>query len=181
MNSESIAARAGRWSAQHRRKAILGWLAFVVVAVAIGGTIGTKTLEPHELGFGESGRADVVLHDAGLKDAIAESVLVTPADPAAIADLQKRARALDEVELVREPVIKGNAALVQVQVDAGYDDAADAVPPITAAVDAVRKAHPGVALDQTGDASVMKAFDDTIEEDFQKAEMFSIPITFAIL
>ena len=40
----NIAARAGRWSAQHRKKAILGWLAFVIVAVFIGGSVGTKTL-----------------------------------------------------------------------------------------------------------------------------------------
>ena len=40
----NLAARAGRWSAQHRRKAILGWLVFVVLAVAVGGALGTKTL-----------------------------------------------------------------------------------------------------------------------------------------
>ncbi len=28
----NFAARAGRWSAQHRKKAIFGWLAFVIVA-----------------------------------------------------------------------------------------------------------------------------------------------------
>jgi hypothetical protein len=27
----NLAARAGRWSAQHRRKAILGWIAFVIL------------------------------------------------------------------------------------------------------------------------------------------------------
>ena len=43
--TSNLAARAGRWSAQHRRKAILGWLAFVFAAVAIGGAIGTDTLE----------------------------------------------------------------------------------------------------------------------------------------
>src|SRR5688500_13627849 len=73
----NLAARAGRWSAQHRRKAILGWLAFVIAAIAIGGAIGTNTLKVHELGTGESGRADLVLHDAGLTDAVSESVLVT--------------------------------------------------------------------------------------------------------
>ena len=26
----NLAARMGRWSAQHRKKAVLGWLAFVV-------------------------------------------------------------------------------------------------------------------------------------------------------
>ena len=29
-----LAARAGRWSAQHRKKAIWGWLAFVLIAFA---------------------------------------------------------------------------------------------------------------------------------------------------
>ena len=32
--SRNIAARAGRWSAQHRKKAIIGWLAFVILAFA---------------------------------------------------------------------------------------------------------------------------------------------------
>ena len=43
--TRSIAARAGRWSATHRKTAIWGWLAFVVVAFAIGGAVGTKTLQ----------------------------------------------------------------------------------------------------------------------------------------
>ena len=36
-------------------------------------------------------------------------------------------------------------------------------------------------LEQTGDGSIAKAFDETIEEDFQRAEIYSIPITFAVL
>jgi hypothetical protein len=40
----NIAARAGRWSAQHRKTAIFGWLAFMIVAFALGGAIGTKEL-----------------------------------------------------------------------------------------------------------------------------------------
>ena len=32
MHANTFAARAGRWSAQHRKKAIWGWIAFVVVA-----------------------------------------------------------------------------------------------------------------------------------------------------
>ena len=34
---KGIAARAGRWSAQHRKIAIFGWLAFVIAAFMIGG------------------------------------------------------------------------------------------------------------------------------------------------
>ena len=40
--TKNIAARAGRWSAQHRKIAIFGWLAFVIVAVLIGKGIGTE-------------------------------------------------------------------------------------------------------------------------------------------
>src|SRR5262249_1293172 len=59
-----IAARAGVWSAQHRKIAIWGWLAFVVLAVLIGNAVGTKTLEPSEGSVGESGRADRTVADA---------------------------------------------------------------------------------------------------------------------
>ena len=40
----NLAARAGRWSTQHRKKAIIGWLVFVVLAVFVGGSFGTNTL-----------------------------------------------------------------------------------------------------------------------------------------
>src|SRR6266550_1160659 len=60
----SLAARAGKWSAQHRKTAIWGWLAFVVVAFMIGGAVGTKALEHTQSGVGESGRADQAVADA---------------------------------------------------------------------------------------------------------------------
>ncbi|MGC1812603.1 MAG: hypothetical protein WA696_00525, partial [Solirubrobacterales bacterium] len=59
-----IASRAGVWSAKHRKTAIWGWLAFVVVAFMIGGATGTKTLEHTQTGVGESGRADQTVADA---------------------------------------------------------------------------------------------------------------------
>ena len=34
--NHNVAARIGRWSVQHRRKAIVGWLAFVFAALVIG-------------------------------------------------------------------------------------------------------------------------------------------------
>ena len=46
----NLAARAGRWSAQHRKKAIFGWLTFVILAVFIGGSVGTRTLTDEEYG-----------------------------------------------------------------------------------------------------------------------------------
>ena len=35
MQSRNLAARAGRWSAEHRKTAILGWILFVVLAVVV--------------------------------------------------------------------------------------------------------------------------------------------------
>jgi len=61
------------------------------------------------------------------------------------------------------------------------DEAGEAVAPVSAALDHVRATHLGVTIEQTGDGSIMKAYDDTMKSDFQKAELFSVPITFAIL
>ena len=188
----NLAARAGRWSAQHRRKAILGWLAFVIAAVAIGGAIGTNTLKMYELGSGESGRADRVLHDAGLTDAVSESVLVTapkgatvkdPRVRAAIDDVSARTDRLDQVSEVREAVVSkdGRSALIGLQLATDLEHAGDAVKPVARSIEAAAAEHPGITLEQTGDGSIAKAFDETLEEDFKRAEMYSIPITFAVL
>src|SRR3954463_3023192 len=73
--TDNLAARAGRWSAQHRKKAIFGWLAFVILAVFIGGSGGTRTLTDDEYGIGESGRADKAV-SAHFPDKDSESVLI---------------------------------------------------------------------------------------------------------
>ena len=62
----NLAARMGRWSASHWKTATFGWLAFVLVAFALGGMAGTKTIDPNTPGPGESGRMDRIL-DAGFK------------------------------------------------------------------------------------------------------------------
>ena len=59
----NLAARAGRWSAQHRKTAVFGWLAFVAIAFVIGGMVGTKTLAQEDMGNGSSQVADRALLD----------------------------------------------------------------------------------------------------------------------
>jgi RND superfamily putative drug exporter len=191
-STNNIAARAGRWSARHRRRAIVGWLLFVVLAVGIGGAVGTQTLGSYEKGTGESGRADRVLHDAGLNDAATETILVTapegrtvhaPIVQHAIAQITYDVKRTGHVSVVREPQISDDrgAALIQLQLRGDVDDAGEAVMPISAALDHARNSHRGVGIEQTGDGSIVKAYDDTMKSDFQKAELFSVPITFAIL
>ena len=72
--TRNLAARMGRWSADHWKTATFGWLALVVVAFGIGGMVGTKNIDPNTSGPGESGRMDRIL-DAGFKQPAGESVL----------------------------------------------------------------------------------------------------------
>ena len=76
----NLAARMGRWSASHWKTATFGWIAFVLVAFALGDAVGTKTIDPNTAGPGESGRMDRIL-DAGFKRPAAESVLDPEHDP----------------------------------------------------------------------------------------------------
>ena len=59
-----IAARAGRWSAQHRKTAIFGWLALVIAAFVLGGPFGTGTKTTEQQATGDSGRAQTISDDA---------------------------------------------------------------------------------------------------------------------
>jgi RND superfamily putative drug exporter len=76
VQSQTLAARIGRWSAQHRRKAILGWLAFVLVAVVAGaGMVGQKTPDQAQSPIADSGTANTILDNA-YPDRASETVMV---------------------------------------------------------------------------------------------------------
>ena len=83
----NVAARAGRWSAGHWKTALSGWIAFCVVAVALGSVAGTKMLKDTDTAAGETKTAETMLRDAGFPNHAGESVLVesktaTLSDPA---------------------------------------------------------------------------------------------------
>jgi hypothetical protein len=61
------------------------------------------------------------------------------------------------------------------------EKAIDHAEPIEAATTALAKAHPELLIEGFGDATSGKAFDDTLAQDFQKAEFLSTPITLVIL
>ena len=79
MPKRNLAARAGHWSARHRKIAIVGWLAFVVIAFVLGGAIGTKTLADEDTGNGDSRVADTAIAAADFPDKADEQVLVQAA------------------------------------------------------------------------------------------------------
>src|SRR5690242_21838446 len=65
MRAKNLAARAGRWSAAHRKTAIFGWLAFVVAAIAIGSAVGQRSIEQQDSNVGQAHRGDQILKSAG--------------------------------------------------------------------------------------------------------------------
>jgi RND superfamily putative drug exporter len=189
----NIAARAGRWSAQHRKIAIFGWLAFVLAAVAIGGSLGTKTLNQNEGGPGESGRANSVLTQSYKQNKV-ERVLVQSRHgsvkdaefAAGMNDVVHRLRASGSaVKIQRVYSHDGRSALVALQVKGSAADTAwsraNDVNPILKATAAAQRAHPSLRIEQFGDYSSMKAFDKLFADDFSKAAKLSLPITLAIM
>src|SRR4051794_20260146 len=190
----NLAHRMGRWSGTHPWTAILGWLAFVLISfLAIPSFVTTDTLKDSELGVGESGRAAKVLDQAfpTSQTPATEMILVqTASGRLATADLNAVARdvrthvgSLASVIDLQAPERSndGRAALIRFDIRGDSEKAADKVAPIEAAVAAVAKHHPGLRVEQFGDASSGKQFDDQIAKDFQKAEFLSIPITLIIL
>jgi len=195
-SSRNIAARAGRWSAQHRKKAIFGWLVFVALAVVIGGSVGTRTLDDADFGIGESGRADKVASEHFREDAD-ESVLVQSQNGArtddsefraVVSDLVARLERTRHVQSVDSPYGRDNAgqlsedgrsALVTFEIPG--ENAEDRVDPSLQAVAALDRKHGDFRIEQFGEGSADKALSQAFEDDFQKAEFTSLPITLAIL
>jgi uncharacterized membrane protein YdfJ with MMPL/SSD domain len=71
--------------------------------------------------------------------------------------------------------------LVKVSMIGDAMTAADRVQPLEDAAAAVRRAHPGLRIDEFGDGSANKWFNDTIGKDFQHAEWTAVPLALGIL
>jgi RND superfamily putative drug exporter len=198
MNPRNLAARAGRWSAGHRRTAILGWLAFVILATVAGAMLGTKSLQPAQMGNGSSKAADVAIDRAGFRKTSGEQVLLQARGGAAsaaelrtaAAELTARLRHVPHVEKVVSPYAAGasrqvsadgRSALESFDIAGDDDQALQRVDATLAATAAVQRAHPALRVEQIGNASANKAFGDSLGKDFQRAETLSLPLTLLIL
>jgi RND superfamily putative drug exporter len=194
----NLAARAGRWSAAHWKTALGAWLAFCVVAVALGAVAGTKALKDRDTAAGGSRTAEKMLARAGFEDRAGESVLVesrsrTVDDPsfrAAVADVTRSVTALPQVDRVRSPLVPANAgqvskdrhaALVQFEIRGDVDSADQRVQPVLDAVDHVQERHASFAVAEFGSASANHELNKTLNKDFQRAELSSLPVTLVIL
>ena len=199
MQSRNLAARAGRWSAQHRKKAILGWFAFVILATVLGGMVGQKKLSDEDMGNGESKRGDQIVEAAGFPDVTSESVLIQgkdglkagdPGFDAAVGAVVGKlgtVKGVSDIEDPRKPQFAGNisqdrgSALVHFDLPGDEDAAKETVEGPLNAVAQLQREHPQVTLGEFGDASSEKEIGEAFEQDFQRAEYLSLPITLIIL
>ncbi|KAB2857204.1 MAG: MMPL family transporter, partial [Bauldia sp.] len=192
----NLAARMGRWSAQHRRKAFFGWLAFVIAALAIGAAVGTSTLADEDSGVGESRQADRAVAEAFPDENAEETVLVQGTDSAA-SQPRFKAAVGDTIAAIRdEPGVKGitspyaedgavsedgRSALIRFEIAGGDELAGERVDDVLAAVGEVDRRYGDLRIEEFGFASADNALTEAFEDDFRKAETTSLPITLVIL
>ena len=191
-----IAARAGRWSARHKKTAIIGWLVFVLVAFMAGNMAGTKEPTSADQYDGESRAAEKIVADAGFSEAAGEMVLLQsskltvkdPAFRAAVKDVQGAVAAQPVVTNVVSPYGKdgqvskdGHSALVQFDLKGDPDTATDRIDPVVAAVNKVSDAHSDVSIGEFGSASVDKELTKSQSAEQSRSQMLSLGVTLLIL
>jgi RND superfamily putative drug exporter len=76
MEHNNVAARAGRWSARHWKTVTVAWLAFAVLAVVVGGALGTNKIKDVDTASGGTRKAEEILASADFKRPATESILV---------------------------------------------------------------------------------------------------------
>jgi uncharacterized membrane protein YdfJ with MMPL/SSD domain len=179
-------ATIGRWSTRHPWRAIVAWLAFVTVAVAAMVATGTETLQNGAVG--ESARGYEMLDANNLwppprEIAYLHSTTLTVDDPAfraAVTDVVRRLGSqpvqittpLQDKQLVSRD---RHSALVVASLTGGpAEDVRNAI--LTAA-----PKHPGVTIEETGDITASDARDRSINDDLQRAEILSVPVTLFVL
>ena len=184
----TIPLRAARWSALHPWRAILGWLAFVVVAVGLAVAVPVQETTDADYRLGESGRADAMVHDAGLEAPTSELVLLTSRDgseldeaeaSAAAESLRAEMTAVDGVEAVAEPQWNPDrtAMLVAVQLAKDHEESA----PLVEVTERVQDQHPDLLVEQAGDLTMDESINDQVSEDLKAAEGISLPITLVLM
>ncbi|OKI30083.1 MMPL family transporter [Streptomyces sp. CB03911] len=185
----------GAWSARHRKSAVFGWLLFVVLAAYLGGVHGSTQVTESESMPGQVARAAKILDEAGIKAPASESVLVQSAsltadDPAfrAVVDqVQAAVTGTGKTGDLRSPYdtqafsADRRSALVQFTVTGDREKAVENIPAVLDAVAKVQAQHRDLVVEELGEASSGKWFEDQFADDFQRAEWTAVPLALGIL
>ena len=192
--------RIAGWSARHRKAAIFGWLLMVAVIFTAGQLVGSRNLPDFDPG--QAGQAERALQRVAPDyfDSASETVLIQARAPGETfsrsARMQQAARQVvaalsarpQDARGIRSPLAPGGASLVSA--DGRSALVAFQVPNTTASADqrvgadqqavaAVQARYPGLLIAETGDGSIGRAIDDSLN--FRQAEATSVPITLILL
>ena len=191
----NLAARAAHWSANHRKTAIWGWLAFVLVAAMLGQAVGSNTIHDADQFSGESKRAEEALYDANMRPndehVLIQGRRLTIRNPEFRTAIEQTAAGLSRTEHVRNVVspldgdapvsADGHSALVDFEITGDSLEARKRIDPSKDTVAAVQEKHPDLLIEQFGNVSSNKEIQDTFTSDLGKAEALSLPLTLLIL
>jgi RND superfamily putative drug exporter len=188
----------GRWSASHRKTAILGWLAFVIAAIVIGTMVGQKTIDQTNNNVGQAHQADQILAHAGFaqSDPLTEIVVIqsktvtidSPAYRAVVGDVVRAVARFNQIHNLRSPLAHGDqvsrdgrTALVEWDMNGTLKSAEKRIDPLTSAVRSVAGSHPGFYVGEAGAASSGKALNKLFIQQLSQAGVRSLPLTLVIL
>jgi len=187
--------RVAGWSARHKKTAVFGWLLLVIMAVAIGQRLGTDNVSNYDPG--QAGQAERVLNRPVVQQPDRESVLIQgragqsyghdPELQQAVRQVVSALRALPRSATgIRSPLtsgglVGGRSALVTFNVAGNPDNDDQAVVPALNAVAAIQAHHPGLKVEEAGDASLDRATGNLTSHDFKKAEFTSVPVSLVLL
>lgn len=191
MKRQAMTVRMARWSATHPWRAIGLWLLLVVVAIGAVSVIPTQRMKDKDEWIGESGRASQMIAEANLAEPPSETVLVSAkagkldrkAATTTVTEITRDMKALAPVQTVGDPVWSkdGTAVLVPVNLKGNADDAADNIDKLLDTTAKIQGQHPGLRVEQFGNASVDKGIWKQVGSDLQRAEKLSLPITFVLM
>ena len=191
----NIAARAGRWSAGHWKTAVSAWLAFCIVAIALGAVAGTKMLKQADTAAGgaKHGRRDpracgipgsrgrerarpVEARDArrsgiprggGRRRAGGARAAASAASP--LAARVRRTAARSRRTAARRSSSSRSAA--------SRTRRTRRCSPCSTQSSACRQRHPGSPWPSSASRARTHELNNTLSKDFQRAEYSSVPVT----
>ena len=191
-----VVERVAGWSARHRIVVVVGWLLLVAATFVAGQRLGvpnTNTYDP-----GQAGQAERVLNEPGVVQPDHESVLVQARSPghtfgndpqlrqavtSVVAALGKLPNAATDIRspFTTSGLTSGDAALVTFTVAGNPNNDDTAVVPALNAVAAVQAHYRGLTVAEAGDASVDRATNSLVDQDFRQSEITSVPVSLVLL
>ncbi len=197
-----VVERIACWSARHRIIALVAWLLMVGGALLAGHLYGTTSVATYDPG--QSGTAERMLSQFKVVTPPSESVLIASKGPGpertfagypplriaareVVTALQRLPGAAADIQTPfgrdgRDLVAPdGGGALVTFRVAGSHHAATTTVLKALHAVARVQARYPNLVVAEAGDASVTRAANAMLGQDFHQAERTSVPLTLLLL